>query len=96
LIFAIYSDHPITGESILLETYEFKISYQDHSPATINNAPMLSKDALKLQAGRFIRSLTEFTGTLDDMPNERWITLQLKVSFATIFFQNSHSFADLI
>jgi hypothetical protein len=78
LIFAIYSNHPITGESILLETYEFRLSYQSDSPATINNTPIISKEGLKQQAGKFIRSLTEFTGTLDDIPNERWVTMQLK------------------
>eukprot|EP01038_Epipyxis_sp_PR26KG_P004772 gene4772-6694_t len=77
--FAIFSYHPITNESIVLETYEFKVSYQNQNgSASINGASMFSKESLKQQAGKFIRSLTEFTSTLDELPSDRWITIQLK------------------
>jgi hypothetical protein len=77
--FAIYTKHPLTKEDLLLETYEFKMSYQEDSHATINNVPLVSRETVKSQAAKFIRALTEFSGTLDNLPDERWITLQLKV-----------------
>lgn len=77
--FAIYSSHPITGEDMLLETYEFKVSYQGEQSAKINDVSLVSKEAVKNHAAKFIRSLTEFSGTLDSLPDTCWITLQLKV-----------------
>lgn len=79
LIFAIYGNHPLTGEDILLETYEFKATYQGDGPAKINDVHLCSKEMVKNQAAKFIRSLTEFVGTLDTLPDSCWITLQLKV-----------------
>ena len=79
LVFAIYAKQPITGEDILLETYEFKTTYQGEGTAKINDVSLLSKDSVKNQAAKFIRSLTEFSGTLDNLPDSCWITLQLKV-----------------
>lgn len=88
LTFALYTKHPISGEDLLLEVYEFKLGYQQNSnggassaacaPPMVNNVPLHSKETVKNQAGRLIRSLAEFTGTLDSIPEERWITLQLK------------------
>lgn len=80
LTFALYSKHPITKADILLETYEFKVSCPQNEPAKINDVALLSKDSVKTQAALFIRSLTEFASTLDVVPSERWITLQLKVN----------------
>jgi hypothetical protein len=77
--FAIYSKHPSTKEDILLEMYEFKASYQGEEAAKINDVALVSKDSVKNQAAKFIRSLTEFSGTLDVLPDSCWITLQLKV-----------------
>lgn len=79
LTFAVYSKHPITKEDILLETYEFKVTCPDSGPAKVNDVALLSKETVKTQAALFIRSLTEFASTLDMLPSERWITLQLKV-----------------
>ncbi len=84
--FAIFTKHPVTCEDLLLETYEFKINYQADSPAKINNVPLVSRDTVKSQAAKFIRALTEFSGTLDTLPAERWITLQLKVHFLQYFY----------
>lgn len=79
MTFAIFSKHPLTHEDLLLETYEFKVSYQADTPAKINNVALLSRETVKNQAAKFIRALTEFSGTLESLPEERWITLQLKV-----------------
>ena len=81
LTFAVYSKHPITKEDILLETYEFRVTCPDNGPARVNEVDLLSKETVKTQAAMFIRSLTQFASTLDILPSERWITLQLKVLF---------------
>ena len=84
LTFALCSKHPITGEDILLEKYDFKISYSSNDKrASINGAPLDSKNDLKSQAKKFLRSLIAFVETLDDLPQDRWITMMLKVIFAT-------------
>lgn len=81
MIFAIYCKHPKSGEDMLVETYEFKVAYQSpDQPAKINDIDLSSKDAVKNQAAKFIRCLTEFTSTLETIPPNRWITLQLKVN----------------
>src|SRR4051812_13761552 len=61
MTFAIFTKHPLTKEDLLLETYEFKVSYQADSPATINNVPLVSRDTVKNHAAKFIRALTEFS-----------------------------------
>lgn len=80
MLFAIYFKHPITKEDILIESYEFRITYPSEvngSEIKLNNIP-LSKESVKNQAAKFIRSLTEFTSTLEELPKERWLTIQLK------------------
>ena len=84
LTFAVYSKHPITKEDILLETYEFRVTCPENGPARVNEVDLLSKETVKTQAAMFIRSLTQFASTLDILPSERWITLQLKVLFYII------------
>ena len=49
----------------------------------MNDVALFSKDSVKKQAAQFIRSLTEFSSTLDTLPSERWLTLQLKYVEAT-------------
>lgn len=93
MTFSIYCAHPITGKDLLIENYEFKVSYAEgEEPARINNVELTSKDAVKNQAIKFIRSLTQFTQTLDKLPADRWITLSLTVSYNIvdhmILFQN--------
>eukprot|EP01039_Chlorochromonas_danica_P010013 gene10013-11073_t len=79
MLFAIYTKHPVTQADLLLESYEFKITYAGNGKAAkINNADLHSKDAVKSQAAKFIRCLTEFTSTLEELPRERWLTIQLK------------------
>lgn len=79
--FAIFTKHPKTGQDLLLETYDFKMSYPTASEpgqrTMINGAP-LTKKALKSQANKFVRSLIEFSETLDDLPENNWITLELQ------------------
>jgi len=61
--------------------YEFKLAYPNpldpNSRGSVNNVP-LTKQALKAHANKFVRSLIEFSGTLDHLPDHRWITLQLQ------------------
>ena len=82
LTFAIFSSHPVTGEDQLIETYDFKCTYPGLSAdgkvtkPKMNNQ-CLDKQALKTQANKFVRSLIEFSSTLEDVPEDRWITLEL-------------------
>lgn len=81
--FAIFGKHSETGEDRLLESYDFRISYDNTSAKSqfkLNDVDIQSKETVKAQAAQFIRSLTEFVATLDIIPQERWITIQLKVS----------------
>jgi hypothetical protein len=81
LTFIIFTKNPTTDEDIILETYEFKISYPDKNKnASINGTQLYSKDSVKAQAGQFIRALIDFCGTLDTIPDDRWITLQIQVN----------------
>ncbi len=81
LTFIIYTKNPLTGKDTILETYEFKITYPDgKNHATVNDIQLFSKESVKQQASHFIRALIDFCGTLDSIPDERWITLQLQVS----------------
>lgn len=81
LTFALCSKHPVSGEDILLEKYDFKITYSgDDKRASINGAALDSKNDLKSQAKKFLRSLIAFVETLDDLPQDRWITMMLKVN----------------
>lgn len=80
LIFIVYTKHPKTKEDVILETYEFKITYPDgNQVAAINDVKLFSKESVKQQASQFIRALIDFCGTLDTIPEERWITLQIHV-----------------
>ena len=80
MTFAVYSKHPITNVDILLETYEFKFGFDPKSgKAVINDTPLHSKEDIKAQAGKLIRNLVSFTQSLDELPNENWVTIELKV-----------------
>jgi hypothetical protein len=79
MTFALCSKHPVTGEDMLLEKYDFKIAYSGNDKrASINGVPLDSKLDLKNQAKKFLRSLIAFVETLDDLPQNRWITIMLK------------------
>jgi len=71
--------HPTTKQDLLLEAYEFKFSYLDGKPLLINGVAVQSKDDIKTQAGKFIRNLVTFSSSLDDLPYENWITIEIKV-----------------
>jgi hypothetical protein len=77
LTFAVYtSDKPETDR--LLETYTFAFDYPEGRCPTVNGKAM-NRETMKLQAVAFIRSLVEFSGTLDALPNDRWLTMKLTV-----------------
>jgi hypothetical protein len=90
LTFALCSRHPTTGEDVLLEKYDFRVNYgSGDQAASINGQLLGSKDDLKSQAKKFLRSLIAFVQTLDDLPKDRCITIILKVSMK-IYWLFSH------
>ena len=80
MIFSIMMKHPTEGYEIVLENYEFGITFREDHTATVNGVPLISKDDLKNQSTKFVRMLIEFANTLDELPVERWITISLKYS----------------
>jgi hypothetical protein len=87
MIFAIYTSHPKTKADLLLESYEFRVSYAGLGrSAKLNDTELYSKESVKHQAAKFIRSLTEFTSTLGELPPERWLTVQLKVVHQVLLY----------
>jgi hypothetical protein len=86
LTFTIFSKHPINQQDLPLESYEFKVAYADENqPARINGVNLATKDQLKSQASKFVRSLVEFSSTLEELPHDRWITLTISVGSITTF-----------
>lgn len=76
--FGIFTRHPKTGKDLNIESYEFRLQYADgHKKAEVNGIE-LSKQSIRTQAQRFLRSLIEFSKTLDDIPETRWLTIALK------------------
>lgn len=65
---------------ITIETYEFTIVYEstNGSGATINGHQLLSNEGLKAQAKRFLKTVYDFSSTLDDLPEERTLSMMLK------------------
>lgn len=77
--FSIFTKHPVTNADIILESYEFSVKYNENGEGpSINNVKFSSKNCIKNQAAKFIRSLTEFSSTLDKLPSNRWLTFTLK------------------
>lgn len=77
--------HQFTGEEIVLEEYDFNLEYcqplgdgthKAHKEPLVNGVK-ITKQSLKEQANKFVRALIEFSATLEDVPEHRWITLQL-------------------
>jgi hypothetical protein len=71
----------INGLQKNLETYEFKIQYENQDnniKLKINDIDLNSKESLKHQSKKFIRSLIEFNSTLDELPEERYLSLMLQ------------------
>lgn len=78
MAFAVYTQHPITKDDLLLEVYEFKFSYAN-GIQLINGVPLTTKEDIKLQAGKFIRNLVFFSQSLEELPQNHWITIEIKV-----------------
>ena len=78
LTFAIYKKGENENTDCLLETYTFSFEYPANGPPTLNGQPM-DRDNVRQQAISFIRCLVEFSGTLDQLPEERWLTMKLSV-----------------
>ncbi len=77
MTFAIYVKNDI-GSDNLLETYTFSFEYPENDVPKFNGNPM-DRDSMKAQAVSFIRCLVDFSGTLEELPKERWLTLKLTV-----------------
>lgn len=75
LTFAVYTKDSF-GMDILIETYAFAFEYPAGAPAKINGLDM-DRDSMKKQAVSFIRCLVEFAGTLEELPDDKWLTLKL-------------------
>jgi meiosis-specific protein HOP1 len=82
LTFAVYAKEE-GKEDILLETYQFVVEYGDEKQIKLNGVTM-DRENMKQQAVTFIRCLVEFTGTLDTLPSERYLTMKLAVSLKYI------------
>lgn len=81
MIFAVYCNDPKTKEDALLETYQFQVELPKDGKSVIKvNGVPATRDSLKRQAVTFIRALVEFSGTLESLPEDRWLTLKLVVS----------------
>jgi hypothetical protein len=81
LTFAIYVKDPLTGKEITIENYTFTISQttlpNGDDVATFNQVPLISRESMKSQAKHYIRQLSQFAATLDDLPSDRYVTMQL-------------------
>ena len=75
MTFAVYTKD-CNKLDVLLETYSFTFSFPEGSPAEINGRSM-DRDSMKKQAVSFIRCLVEFAGTLDNLPDDKWLTIKL-------------------
>jgi len=83
MIFAVYCNDTVTKEDMLLETYQFQVELPKDGKSAIKvNGVPATRDSLKRQAVTFIRSLVEFSGTLESLPEDRWLTLKLAVSIS--------------
>ncbi|KAK8824386.1 hypothetical protein WA577_006783 [Blastocystis sp. JDR] len=82
LVFAIY-DHPEDKQkSRLLETYSYAFTYPDTTNITLevtqnNDKSVVTTDGVKNQAVILLRTLITLCSTLNPLPNERWVTMQL-------------------
>lgn len=70
-----------SGKETVIENYTFKIT-QTKLPCgsdiiAINQVPLISREDMKSQAKQYIRQLTQFAATLDELPAERYVTMQL-------------------
>ena len=63
----------------VLETYTFEIGYAKVGVKMLPtlNGVVATKENLKKQACTFIRNLTVFAGSLDIIPEERWLNMKL-------------------
>ena len=93
LVFAIYDNPERKEQSKLLETYSYAFTYPDSTNITLemtrNNSEtnLVSTDGVKNQAVSIesisdiqvilLRTLITLCSTLNPLPRERWITIQL-------------------
>ena len=79
LTFAVYAKETENEEKKLLETYQFLVEYGVHKQIKLNGVT-IDRENMKKQAVTFIRCLVEFTNTLDELPEDRYLTMKLAVS----------------
>ena len=83
MTFCILTAHPSTGEDVILETYDFHLNYttvgsNGKKHPVMVNGEKITKQTLKAQANKFVRSLIEFSATLDEVPETRFLQIQLE------------------
>lgn len=78
MTFAVYATDKTGQEDILLETYQFCVEYTREKKIKLNGLEM-NRETLKKQAVTFIRCLIEFTSTLDELPEDRYLSMKLTV-----------------
>lgn len=83
LTFAVYAKESDESEGILLETYQFLVEYGDEKQIKLNGVTM-NRENMKKQAVTFIRCLVEFAGTLDELPEDRYLTMKLAASSTVV------------
>lgn len=79
MTFAVYASGKNGQEDTLLETYQFVVEFTPDKEVKLNGVVM-SRETLKKQAVTFIRCLIEFTSTLDELPEDRFLSMKLTVS----------------
>lgn len=85
LTFAICNGDPMTGDDVLSESYDFHFSFLKSNSVVLNGSTISSKTDVKAQAAKFIRNLISFSRTLEEIDENSWITLQLKVNIVKTF-----------
>ena len=83
MTFAVYATGKNGKEDMLLETYQFAVDYTPDKEVKLNGMTM-NRETLKKQAVTFIRCLIEFTSTLEELPDERFLSMKLTVSMDEI------------
>jgi hypothetical protein len=51
-----------------------------------------SKEDIKSQAGKFVRNLVLFASSLDELPQENWITIEIKVGSSYASGMRTHRY----
>ena len=77
-----------------VETYDFAIDYGNSSePVAMNGIKFGTIADVQLQSQKFVRSLSEFATTLNELPNDRFI-IATAISTHSLIHTLTHSLID--